>query len=291
MDPGLRSLFGDLPGIVVGWVWSAARYLRQRHDLSSLGTLEQGGAIYHDNARHNMTSAAENILGNGGMNTVTTNYHIYLDLHLSDNWADPQHDYAPAAWPTTLDALASIVRTYARENLTTFHHVGVPLSLISLGNEIRHGMLWPLGEANVDITPTSARVANFTNLATLRASARSGLDDAVNAGATKPQVLSHIDNGWNLTLQQNWFSALTGSGKLSVPDWDVFSVSLDLFYGTNATLANLKRRLNGLAAHMPDVPELSEPGFSGVKCFFFSQAKDLTNSGRTFLHGLGADED
>lgn len=176
------------------------------------------------------------------------NYHIYLDLHLSDNWADPQHDYAPAAWPTTLDALASIVRTYARENLTTFHHVGVPLSLISLGNEIRHGMLWPLGEANVDITPTSARVANFTNLATLRASARSGLDDAVNAGATKPQVLSHIDNGWNLTLQQNWFSALTGSGKLSVPDWDVFSVSLDLFYGTNATLANLKRRLNGLAA-------------------------------------------
>lgn len=40
------------------------------HDLSSLKILEEGGAIFHDSARHNVTRAAEDILGDGGMNTV-----------------------------------------------------------------------------------------------------------------------------------------------------------------------------------------------------------------------------
>lgn len=38
--------------------------------MSSLKTLEDGGAIYRDTARHNITRPAEAILGDGGMNTV-----------------------------------------------------------------------------------------------------------------------------------------------------------------------------------------------------------------------------
>jgi len=40
------------------------------YDLSSLRMLEEGGAVYHDSARHNETRPAEDILGDGGMNTV-----------------------------------------------------------------------------------------------------------------------------------------------------------------------------------------------------------------------------
>jgi len=40
------------------------------YDLSSLRMLEEGGAVYHDSARHNVTRPAEDILGDGGMNTV-----------------------------------------------------------------------------------------------------------------------------------------------------------------------------------------------------------------------------
>jgi arabinogalactan endo-1,4-beta-galactosidase len=70
----------------------------------------------------------------------------------------------------------------------------------------------------VDITPHSALVSNFTNLATLYAAARSGINDAVHAGAAKPQTLIHIDNGWNLTLQTTWFGAMTATGKVKVAD-------------------------------------------------------------------------
>jgi len=40
------------------------------HDLSSLKILEDGGAVYVDTERDNITRPAEDILGDGGMNVV-----------------------------------------------------------------------------------------------------------------------------------------------------------------------------------------------------------------------------
>ncbi|EME83168.1 glycoside hydrolase family 53 protein [Pseudocercospora fijiensis CIRAD86] len=270
------------------------------HDLSSLKILEDGGATYKDTAKGNATRQAEDILGDGGMNTVrlrlwvnpttydldyiTTvakrfhekGYKIYLDYHFSDYWADPQKQWQPTAWPTTLQPLASTLRKYVSDTLQHLHKANVDTAIVSLGNEIRHGMLWPLGRVNVDVEPESARIANFTGMATLYAAARSGVKDAVHAGVPKPLTMIHIDNGWNLTLQKRWFSALTATGKVKTSDWDVFGFSIYPFYGTNATLDNLKTSLNWVAnqyckpIHVvetdwpaictgADAPELSEP--------------------------------
>jgi arabinogalactan endo-1,4-beta-galactosidase len=49
-------------------------YFYRGHDLSSLKILEDGGAVYHDAARGNRTRAPEDILGDGGMNTVRLRY-------------------------------------------------------------------------------------------------------------------------------------------------------------------------------------------------------------------------
>jgi arabinogalactan endo-1,4-beta-galactosidase len=190
--------------------------------------------------------------------------------------ADPNHNNAPTEWPTTLPTLASTLRNYVKSTLQSFHESGVSFALVSLGNEIRNGMLWPLGEADVNIEPYSARIANFTNLATLYKSARLGVDDAVASGAQKPQVMIHIDDGWNLTLQQTWFSSLMGTGIVNTGDWDVFAFSFYPFYGVNATYANLQESLDTLAMeyrkplHVVETdwpvicngsgaPELSEP--------------------------------
>ena len=160
--------------------------------------------------------------------------------------------------------------------MTAFSNAGVDLALVSLGNEIRNGMLWPLGEVDVDVEPASARIANFSNLGTLYSAARKGVDDAVAAGVYKPQVMIHIDDGWNLTLQETWFSSLTSTGKVKTSDWDIFGFSFYPFYGTAATLANLRETLNTIATkynkpvhvvetdwpdlcHGPDAPGLSEP--------------------------------
>lgn len=79
-------------------------------------------------------------------------------------------------------------------------------------------MLWPIGFVDVDIQPVSALAANFTNLA------RAGVDDAYRAVFAKTQVMIHVDNGWNVTLQQRWFGALTANG-VPTKARDVFGVS------------------------------------------------------------------
>lgn len=227
-------------------------------------------------------------------------FKIYLDYHFSDYWvrvlhtyglgndthadanlvenlqADPQKQWQPTAWPTTLTPLAFTLRNYVSETLQHLANAGIDTTIVSLGNEIRNGMLWPLGRVSVDVEPESARRSNFTGLATLYKAARNGVDDAVKAGVCKPQVMIHIDNGYNLTLQQRWFSALTGTGQVESSDWDVFGFSFYPFYGTNATLENLKTTVDWVASEYgkpihvvetdwpavcegADAPELSEP--------------------------------
>ena len=132
------------------------------------------------------------------------------------------------------------------DTLESFQTAGVPLEIVSLGNEIRRGTLWPVGEVDVDLDERE-RVANFTNLATLWKAAREGVSDAVGAGVPKPQVMIHIDDGWNLTLQESWFGALTGTGLVEEADWDIFGFSFYPFYGTAATLANLQDSLDSIA--------------------------------------------
>jgi arabinogalactan endo-1,4-beta-galactosidase len=133
------------------------------------------------------------------------------------------------------------LRNYVATTLKTSHAAGIPLGLVSLGNEIRNGMLWPTGRVN----PSNSK--EFTNLATLIKAAREGVSDAVHAGLTMPAVMIHIDNGWNTDLQTKWFSALTGTGIVSVRDWDVIGLSFYPFYGKKATFANLARSMTTLA--------------------------------------------
>lgn len=192
------------------------------------------------------------------------------------DWADPQKQPQPVAWPKKLHPLAKTLRNYVSSTLQSFADDGIDISLVSLGNEIRNGMLWPLGRVSVDVEPKSARISNFTGLATLYRAARNGVDDAIAAGVTKPQVMIHIDNGWDLSLQRRWFGALTGTGLVSTSDWDIFGFSCYPFYGTDATLDNLETSLTWIAnkynkpIHVvetdwpnecsgADAPELSEP--------------------------------
>jgi len=259
------------------------------HDLSSLKTLEEGGCIYKDTTRKNQTRPAEAILGDGGMNGVRlriwvnpvggTNglqynldlakrfqnegYKIYLDFHFSDSWADPGKQPPPAAWPTTLGPLAYTLRGYVKDTLVAFKQAGINLDLVALGNEIRHGMLWPVGYANVDVEPWPKTVANFSNLATLYKAARAGVDDATAAGVPKPQVLIHIDDGWNLTLQQRWFGAMVENG-VPTTAWDVFGFSFYPFYGTAATFDNLRTTLNTLATEYRKPLQVVETDYPAI---------------------------
>lgn len=244
------------------------------HDLSSLKLLEDSGTfLFADTARGNETRPADDILGDGGMNGVrlriwvnpadgvygldynlelakrfqAKGYSLYLDFHFADGWADPQKQPIPAAWPTEIKPLSKTLRKYVADTLLSFKKNNIKLDIVSLGNEIRHGLLWPTGYVDINTQPYHALVKNFTNVATLYKAARAGVDDAVAQGLKKPQVMVHLDNGWNTTFQTRWYSALFDNG-VKTSDIDVFGTSFYPFYGTSATFANLKDSLNTLAA-------------------------------------------
>jgi arabinogalactan endo-1,4-beta-galactosidase len=103
-----------------------------------------------------------------------------------------------------------------RDTLVAFKKAGIKLDIVSLGNEIRHGMLWPVGYVDVDVQPLSALASNFSGLATLFKAARAGVDDAYRAGFAKTQVMIHIDNGWNITLQQRVSASSVLNSMLSL---------------------------------------------------------------------------
>jgi arabinogalactan endo-1,4-beta-galactosidase len=88
--------------------------------------------------------------------------------------------------------LASALREYVKDTLVSFDKAGIDLTIVALGNEIRHGILWPVGYADVDVQPWPATVANFSNLAILWKAARAGVDDAIHAGVSKPQIMIHM---------------------------------------------------------------------------------------------------
>lgn len=53
---------------------------------------------------------------------------IYLDIHYSDFWADPQHQDTPAAWQAQdLATLADTVRQYTHDVITAFAKQGTPV--------------------------------------------------------------------------------------------------------------------------------------------------------------------
>ncbi|TQN73986.1 Arabinogalactan endo-beta-1,4-galactanase [Colletotrichum shisoi] len=259
------------------------------HDLSSLKMLEESQHVFVDTARGNQERPADDILADGGMNgvrlrlwvdppdgTYGLNYtidlakrfqakgqRIFLDFHFADSWADPQKQPAPVAWPTELEPLAGRLREYVRETLVAFRDAGVTLDIVSLGNEIRHGMIWPLGRVSVDVQPWSAAVANFSNLATLYKAARAGVKDATCAGVPKPEVMLHLDNGWNLTLQERWYGALVHNG-VPLSAWDSFGFSFYPFYGTSATFANLREVLRVMAEKYNKPMQVVETDYPAV---------------------------
>jgi len=228
------------------------------HDISSLLALESGRTTYE--GLNGAVTPLEQILKAGNMNTVRmrvwvnpaggtyglpynvrlatrmkqAGMKIYLDLHYSDSWADPGKQNPPAAWPRDLDGLLQTINTYTQNVVSTFSSNDIVIDIISIGNEIRSGLLWPLGK-----TP------NYDNIARLLKQAVNG----VKAGNQKqtPKIMIHIDDGYSWDQQSSFYDNVLRSGSLTLSDFDIQGVSFYPFYGTSATLANLQSATTQMA--------------------------------------------
>lgn len=126
-----------------------------------------------------------------------------IDFHYSDDWADPQHQITPAAWQKKgLKELCDATRAHTKEVLDALIKQGTPPKLVAIGNEIRNGMMWPLGKLPE---------GGYDNLAALL---KAGLKGAAQAEGKKDlwQTQIHHDSGGDAKTCKFFFDNLRSRG-------------------------------------------------------------------------------
>ena len=168
---------------------------------------------------------------------------IYLDIMYSDFWADPQHQDIPAAWQgQDLAQLTQTVHSYTQQVISAFAQQGTPVDMVSIGNEIRNGILWPAGE--VDWTANTG----WDNLAALLKAGVAGAG-AGNPPGHKLLIMMHFDQGGNNQLSQEFYQNLE---NLGVP-FDVIGLSYYPFF--HGPISAMRANVDALATqfHKPIV--------------------------------------
>jgi arabinogalactan endo-1,4-beta-galactosidase len=134
-----------------------------------------------------------------------------LNFHYSDVWADPGNQIIPEAWrdATTLTDLASRVKAYTKDVITTAVAAGARPDMVQVGNEITPGMLAHVPGSNTDCwgnnpaaapAAISGSIANWTNFTTLL---KAGIE-GVREVDPQIQIMLHIENTDDLNGVRSW---------------------------------------------------------------------------------------
>jgi len=182
---------------------------------------------------------------------------LLLDLHYSDTWADPGHQTTPAAWQGIgIDSLVTVVETYTAAAVDSLRESAMLPRMVQIGNEVDHGMLWPIGQVTGTGGDTLAQWDRFTRL--LKAAAE-GVRDALRPGDSVAIVI-HYSRGADAGATRWFFDHIEAAG---VP-YDV--IGLSYYPWWHGTYGALSSNLNAAAAryHRPVmVVETSYPWRAG----------------------------
>lgn len=227
-------------------------------DLSLLQTIEDAGVKYKDGGRvqdpllifknhgWNFVRLRLFVAPDGTLGQVNTPAYTLklakrvkaaglkftLDFHYSDSWADPGHQIIPVAWKDLSHAqLVQRVHDYTRDCLLAFARAGCAPDLVSVGNEVRAGMMWPAGG------PLTSE-AKWDDFAALL---RAGIA-AVRETAPRAAVMIHTDSGGDKAACRWFFDHLQARHV----EFDVIGLSYYPFW--QGTLADLAGNLASLSA-------------------------------------------
>lgn len=151
-----------------------------------------------------------------------------LDIQYSDFWTDPGKQLLPKAWEgLDADALEQAVYDYTFSVLTVLKESNLMPAIVSVGNELSSGLLWPFGQ-----------YPNFDNIARfLSAGIR-----AVRKTAPSVPVMIHLDNGCRNGLFTDWLDRYFAAGGA---DFEYIGMSYYPFW--HGTMEELRDNMNDLA--------------------------------------------
>jgi len=194
-----------------------------------------------NNSLENTIPLAKHIKAAGGT--------LLLCIHLSDTWADPQHQEIPVAWTNLdFDGLEKQVEAYTHDVIKQLKDAGAMPDWVQVGNEITRGTLWPLaqlqipGSTNYPPPQPYDEARQWDHLTRILKAGIRGVKSA--AGDTPPRIAIHIDQGahWNTT---RWFFDHLNDAHV---EYDIIAES---FYPewNHGTLEQLQENMSQCARH------------------------------------------
>ncbi len=245
-------------------------------DISFLPQMEKLGAVYSDRDRKKDLFV---LMKDHGINTVRlrvwhtpenghcgkkatldmarrardSGMRLIIDLHYSDTWADPAHQFKPAAWTNlSFSGLENAVRQYTYETISALVARKTPPDIVQIGNEITGGMLWDDG--NIARFNDELHWKQFTRLL------KAGIAGVKEASGKKSstRTMIHIDCGGN-NKTSRWFF-----DNLQKQDVEFDIIGLSFYPWWHGTLRDLGRNINDLAMHYNKdviVTETAHPWF------------------------------
>ena len=164
---------------------------------------------------------------------IASGMQFALDFHYSDTWADPDKQYKPSAWEgLTGKALEDKIYEYTEDVLTQMKDAGVAPTVVQVGNEINHGLVWPDGRLDDNSTEENWAAAMGLYKAGARA-VREVLPDA------KLQV--HLALGGENTLCRQFLDYMDKFGA----EYDI--IGLSYYERWHETYNDLKANVYDLA--------------------------------------------
>lgn len=161
---------------------------------------------------------------------------LLLDFHYSDTWADPQHQITPKGWAKmSLPELERAVARHSEEVVRRLAKQGTSPTIVQVGNEVRNGMLWPIGRLTKG--PASP---NFDAFAALVRAGIRGTRNGLPKGA-HTMIMIHHDQGGRLEQTAPFFAALRKRGVR----FDM--IGLSYYPWWHGSLEDLRKSVNGLA--------------------------------------------
>ena len=131
---------------------------------------------------------------------------LMVDFHYSDFFADPGRQTIPAAWAADKADVAKMsqhVADHTADVLQALKSAGVNVKWVQIGNETRGGMLFGCGDLKYD--NKGSEFANYVKLS------NAGYD-AAKAVFPDALVMPHIDQAWNSSNNNWWFTNFKNQG-------------------------------------------------------------------------------
>lgn len=139
-------------------------------------------------------------------------YHVLLDFHYSDTWADPAKQIIPAAWASLdLPALEQALFDYTRDVLLHLHERGLMPEFVQTGNEINTELMMP--------GPHTGQPIRWERNARLITAATAAVREAGRRTGTQPNIMLHIAQPEFII---DWFDDAAAAG---VHDFDTIALS------------------------------------------------------------------